>query len=433
MLHRRRRVAHVNVREGVRPAAVADQHRVALGVVARPVGLRHHLDLAPVAVLPAAGADPLRDDRGPGVLPEVDHLGAGVGLLHPVGHRHRVELAHGVVALEDDAGVLPGDRRAGLDLGPADLGPLHRLAALGDEVVDPAHALVVAGVPVLHGGVLDRGARQRDELDDGSMELVFVALRRRAPLQVADRRPFLGDDQRPLELPGARGIDPEIGREVHRAVHALRDEHEGAVGEDRRVEGGEVVVIGGHHAAHVLADQLRVFADRLAKRTEDDPLLRQRRLVRRAHRHRVKDRVHCHAGQQLLLGERNAELVVGLPQLGVHLVQGAERLDGLRRRVVDHVLVVDRRVLHVGPVRLGHLQPPRIRLQPPLEQPGRLLLLEADEADDLFIQPLRGGVRLDVGDEAPLVLAIDEFFDRRGHADFSSAGRRYSQAPAPAS
>ncbi len=433
MLHRGGRIAHVDVRKGVRPTAIADQHRVALGVVARPVRLRHDLDQAPVAVLPAAGADPLGDDRGLRVLPEVDHLGAGVGLLHPVGHRHRVELAHRVVALEDDTGVLPGDRRAGLDLGPADLGPLHRLAALGDEVVDPAHALVVAGVPVLHRGVLDRGAGQRDQLHHRGVELVLVTLRGGAPLQVADRRAFLGDDQRPLELPGARGIDPEVGREVHRAVHALRDEHEGAVGEHRRVESGKVVVVGGHHAAHVLPDQLRVLADRLAERAEDDPLLRQCRLVRGAHRHRVEDRVHRHAGQQLLLGERDAELVVGLPQLRVHLVQRAERRDGLRRRVVDHVLVVDRRVLHVGPVRLGHLQPARIRLQPPLEQPGGLLLLEADEADDLFIQPLRGGICLDIGDEAPLVLAIDEFFDRRGHSAFSSAGRRYSQAPAPAS
>src|SRR3712207_8148360 len=34
---------------------------------------------------------------------------------------HRVELAHRVVALQDAARVLPGDRRAGLDLRPGDL------------------------------------------------------------------------------------------------------------------------------------------------------------------------------------------------------------------------------------------------------------------------------------------------------------------------
>jgi hypothetical protein len=34
----------------------------------------------------------------------VDHLGAGVGLLQVVRERHRVELAHRVVALQDHEG-----------------------------------------------------------------------------------------------------------------------------------------------------------------------------------------------------------------------------------------------------------------------------------------------------------------------------------------
>ena len=57
------------------------------------------------------------------VATDVDHLRAGVGLLVVGGDRHRVELADRVVALEDHARVLPGDRRAGLDLGPGDLRP----------------------------------------------------------------------------------------------------------------------------------------------------------------------------------------------------------------------------------------------------------------------------------------------------------------------
>src|SRR3712207_7325648 len=44
---------------------------------------------------------------------DVDHLRAGVGLLAVVGQRDRVELADAAVALEDAAGVLPGDRRSG--------------------------------------------------------------------------------------------------------------------------------------------------------------------------------------------------------------------------------------------------------------------------------------------------------------------------------
>ena len=60
-------------------------------------------------------------------------------------------------------------------------------------------------------------------------------------------------------------------------------------------------------------------------------------------RDRVEDRVDRHAGEDLLLGERDAELLVGLEQLRVDLVEAAERLLGLGRGVVDDGLVVDRR------------------------------------------------------------------------------------------
>src|SRR5690606_27253842 len=110
--------------EGVGAAAVADQHRVALREVAGVVGTLEDLDHAAVGVLSATGRDALGNDRRARVLADVDHLGAGVGLLAPVGHRHRVELADRIVTLQDAARVLPGDRRAGFDLGPRDLGAL---------------------------------------------------------------------------------------------------------------------------------------------------------------------------------------------------------------------------------------------------------------------------------------------------------------------
>ena len=150
-----------------------------------------------------AGRDALRDDRAARVLADVDHLRAGVGLLPVVGRRHRVELADRVVALQDAARVLPGDRRAGLDLRPGDLRVRAAArAALGHEVVDAALAVLVAGIPVLDRRVLDRRVVERDELDDGGVQLVLVAHRRRAALEVAHVRALVGDDQRPLELAG---------------------------------------------------------------------------------------------------------------------------------------------------------------------------------------------------------------------------------------
>ena len=56
------------------------------------------LHQAAVGVLAAAGADALADDLRLGALADVDHLGAGVGLLAVVGQRDRVELADRVVA-----------------------------------------------------------------------------------------------------------------------------------------------------------------------------------------------------------------------------------------------------------------------------------------------------------------------------------------------
>src|SRR5205823_4260105 len=112
-------------------------------------------------------------------------------------------------------------RRARLDLRPRDLRASALAApALRDEVVDPALALLVAGVPVLDGRVLDLRVLERDELDDGRVELVPVAHGRRAALEVGDRAPAVGDDERALELPRVGGVDPEVRRELHGAADA---------------------------------------------------------------------------------------------------------------------------------------------------------------------------------------------------------------------
>ena len=122
MLHLRRRVLHFQVRERVRAALVAQQQRIALRVVARAGGRFQNLHAAAIGVLPVARGNALGHDRARGVLPDVDHLRAGIGLLVIVGQRHRVELAHRVVADQQAARILPGDGRTGLHLGPRNFG-----------------------------------------------------------------------------------------------------------------------------------------------------------------------------------------------------------------------------------------------------------------------------------------------------------------------
>ena len=409
------RVLDFEIRERVRAAAIADQQRVALRVVARVAGVLADLDRAAIGVLAAAGRDALRDDRAARVLAQVDHLGAGVGLLEVVGDGDRIELADRIVALQDAARILPRHRGAGLDLRPGDLRAIALAdAALGDEVVDAALAVLVAGVPVLDRRVLDGRVLVRDELDDRGVQLVLVALRRRAAFEVADRRALVGDDQRPLELAGVLRVDAEVGRQLHRAAHALRDVDEAAVAEHRGVERREVVVGVRHDRADVLLHQVGMILHRFGERAEDDAELGQLAAERRRHRHRVEHRIDGDVREQLLLLERDAELVEGRADFRIDLVEAVELLLLRRRGVVAHALVVDRLVRDVLPVRLFHLEPRAERLEAPLEQPLGLALLRRDQAHHVFIEADRDDVLLGVGDEPVLVFGIRQFFDLLG-------------------
>ena len=340
----------------------------------------------------------------------MDHLGAGVGLLAVVGDRYRVEPADRVIALQDHTRVFPGDGRTGLNLGPGYLGTGAAAGtALGDKVVDAAAPLLVARVPILHGRVLDLGVLEGDELHHGGVQLVLVAHRRRAAFQVADARALVGDDQRALELAGVGGVDAEIGGQLHRAAHALGHVHEGAVAEHRRVERGVEVVAVRHDAAEIFLHQLRIFAYRFRERAEHDAEFGQLCLVGGRDRHRVEHRVHCHAGERRAFMQRNAELFVGFEQLGVDVGEALRPvLVGLGRGEIDDRLIIDRRIVHVRPMRLGHGQPVTVSLQPPLAHKLGFALLRGNQANDVIVQAGRHGVRLELGDKALCVLAPNQ-------------------------
>src|SRR5262249_15261458 len=144
-------VAGLDIGHRVGAAAVADQQRIALRVVPRVGGARQDADQPAIGVVGPAGRDALGDDGAAGVAASVVHVGSGVGALGFVGGGEREVVAARIVALKDAGGILPGDRRAGLDLGPGDLRVAAATGApLGDEIVDPALTVLVAGVPVLH-------------------------------------------------------------------------------------------------------------------------------------------------------------------------------------------------------------------------------------------------------------------------------------------
>src|ERR1700688_2795211 len=147
-------------------AAPADQERIAIGEVAGADRAPAGRNQPAIGVFGGDGGDALGDDPARGVAAEMDHLGAGIDLLAAVGDRDGVELAAGIVAAQDAARVLPGDRRAGLHLGPGDLGvAAAAIAALGHEVEDAAAAFGIAGIPVLHRRILDLGIVEGDQFD----------------------------------------------------------------------------------------------------------------------------------------------------------------------------------------------------------------------------------------------------------------------------
>ena len=126
-------------------------------------------------------------------------------------------------------------------------------------------------------------------------------------------------------------------------------------------------------------------------------------LVGRGDRHAVEHRIHSHIGEALLLAERNPELVEGFQQLRVHLVEAGLLLLLLRRRVINDVLVIDRRIAESRPVGLTHLEPLPVGTQAKLQQEGRLLLLAGDQSHHVLTEALGDLFRFDIGDEAVLV------------------------------
>ena len=145
-----------------------------------------------------------------------------------------------------------------------------------------------------------------------------------------------------------------------------------------------------------------MFSDRLADGAEDHSLLRQLLAEGGADGDRVHDRIDGIAGKDLPLHDRDAKLLEGLFELGVHWF--VSRLFLLRSGKVNNVLEVYLRELHVPPGRYFHPRPDTESPEAEVQQPVRLVAHLGDGAHDILIDPLRQVLRLDVGGEAVLVL-----------------------------
>ena len=388
--------AVLHIGHGVRAAAISDQQTVTLGKIARLVGLAVDRDETAIGVIGFAGRNALGDDPAARALAEMDHLGAGIGLLAPISNGDGVELADTVIAAQDAARIFPGHGRPRLDLRPADLRPVApAVAALGHEIVDAALAVLVARPPVLHGGILDLGIFQRDQFHNSRVQLILVAHRRRTTFQIGHIRAFISNDERALELAGILGIHAEIGRQFHRAAHALGHIDKGPVREDGAVQRRKEIVRLRHHRAEIFFHQVRIFMHGFRDRHEDHAGLFQllaerggdghgvengidghaRRLARRLARRRCGFGRTFDAQQDFRLAQRDTQLFVGFEDFLRDVVNRLILRAGLGRGIVIIVLVVDGRIIDHRPGRLFHGQPAAIGRQAPFEQPFRLFLL----------------------------------------------------------
>jgi len=118
-----------------------------------------------------------------------------------------------------------------------------------------------------------------------------------------------------------------------------------------------------------------------------------------------------HAGEDLLLLDRNAELLVGAADLRIELIERFQLRLLLRLRVIISVLIIDRRDIQFRPIRRGHRLPLAERFQPPVEHPLRLALARGNVAHRVFGETLGREFLLDIGGEAPFVgrRAVDCF------------------------
>ena len=149
---------------------------------------------------------------------------------------------------------------------------------------------------------------------------------------------------------------------------------------------------------------------RLGKRAENNSYFGELGLESCGHGDAIEHRIHRNAREHLLFGERNAQLFVGPQNFRIELVQALQIGLLLGRGVVRNRLIIDGRVVDVGPFRFGlrffERFPVAEGLQSPFEHEFRLVLLRGDQANNVFVQALGSAILTDIGDESPLVLLL---------------------------
>ena len=124
-------------------ALIAEHQRIALRIIASPRRTLEDLNGATIGILAMPSGNTLGDDRAAGVFADMNHFGAGIGLLVVVGQGHRIKFTDRIVPLQNTTGIFPGDGRSGFHLCPGNFGiNAQTFPAFGHEIIDSAFAVL---------------------------------------------------------------------------------------------------------------------------------------------------------------------------------------------------------------------------------------------------------------------------------------------------
>ena len=127
------------------------------------------------------------------------------------------------------------------------------------------------------------------------MELVGIKLWGSTPLEVAHGGSFFRHNESALKLTTLLVINTEVGRQVHGAFHAFRNEYKRSIGKHSAVECGEEIVTRGDDGTKIFFDEFRMFLDRFTEGTEDNAFFSEAIFIGRGNGYRIKYDVYCHS------------------------------------------------------------------------------------------------------------------------------------------
>jgi hypothetical protein len=385
-----------------------DEQSVAFRIVLTPLEMFRDVDDTTIRAATLANGNGLGDDVGCGVIGGVDHLGTRVLMLTVVGERDGDDFATGSFTLQDHAGIFHREAAANVAVDPFHLGVLVRHGTFGDEIED------VVG-PVLNRDVLNLGAFEGDEFNDGTVQSRSGELGRGAAFHVDDFRAFIRNDERAFKLAEVFRVDAEVGLQGLGNFYAFGNVDEGTAGEYGAVERGEFIITSGDDLAEKFAEDFRMFTEGFGGVAKDNPLFRDDVFDVRVGGLGIE--LSLHAGEKLALLLGDAETFESLLDVVRNFVPGALRLLSLRKIVADLVEIDVLQILRRPMRRHGHGDEFLQGVEAKFKNPWRLFFNRTDVTHGVFVEAgarVEGVINFVLKIAASLIDASDGIFRRGG-------------------